>query len=143
MDSSSQTYMKLPLSMFFILIFLPKAISFYIWRLKCVCIFILFTKKVGQYSLCKFLDYMDSSSQTYMKWPLQAYYQKCWQWFVWDPSFEQCEDASVSLKVFWKFVWNFWKKLSNIEKQMWAEARFVLRKDLFFDVMQRIMVLCS
>ena len=34
--------------MFFILIFLPKAISFHIWRLKCVCIFILFTKKVGQ-----------------------------------------------------------------------------------------------
>ena len=34
--------------MFFILIFLPKAISFHIWRLKCICIFLLFTKTMGQ-----------------------------------------------------------------------------------------------
>ena len=59
--------------MFFILIFLPKAISFHIWRLKCICIFLLFTKKYGA-EVCKFLDFMASPSQTYMKWPL-------WSWF--------------------------------------------------------------
>ena len=52
--------------MFFILIFLPKAISFHIWRLECICIFLLFTKSMGQ-SCAIFLDFMD---QTYMKWPL-------------------------------------------------------------------------
>ena len=34
--------------MFFVLIFLPKAISFHIWRLKCICIFLFFTKSMGQ-----------------------------------------------------------------------------------------------
>ena len=60
--------------MFFILIFLPKAISFHIWRLKCICIFLLFTKSMGQ--LCAiFLDFMDSPSQTYRKWPLAKMYR--------------------------------------------------------------------
>ena len=55
--------------MFFILLFPPKVTSFHIWRLKCICILLLFTKKYGA-EVCKFLDYMDSPSQTYMKWPL-------------------------------------------------------------------------
>ena len=52
--------------MFFVLIFLPKAISFHIWRLKRICIFLLFTKSMGQ-SCAIFLDFIDSPSQTYMK----------------------------------------------------------------------------
>ena len=59
--------------MFFVLIFFPKAISFHIWCLKCICIFLLFTKGMGQ-SCTIFLDFMDSPSQTYMKWPLWVEY---------------------------------------------------------------------
>ena len=55
--------------MCFILIFLPKAILFHIWRLKCICVFLLFTKKYGA-EVCNFLDFMALLSQTYMKWPL-------------------------------------------------------------------------
>ena len=55
--------------MFFVLIFFPKAISFHIWCLKCICIFLLFTKK-SRAEVGKFLDFMDSPSNTYMKWCL-------------------------------------------------------------------------
>ena len=61
--------------MFFVLIFFPKAISFHIWCLKCICIFLLFTKGMGQ-SCTIFLDFMDSPSQTFMKWPLK-HWQIC------------------------------------------------------------------
>ena len=50
-------------------IFLPKAISFHIWGLKCICIFILFTKSMGQ-SCANSLDVMDSPS--HMKYAAQS-----------------------------------------------------------------------
>ena len=44
----------------------------------CLYFHIVYKKKWG--SLCKFLDYMDLSSQTYMKWPLAIVTVRTFAW---------------------------------------------------------------